>query len=355
MWFKNRTKLIAYIIMLTFLMVISLQVVIAQTNLLTCVYIEPKIEGDGGKYSIEFRNTDVVGLILPADAEVIIYGNIEMGSYKFRTEAETGSYKVTEELDTYTARALDASNNNIPSECPNVDPATTLATRPFDVLPSDLVIITQTGRGNYDLNTLLGVASFHFAPPLPGFQIVQLKGQFIEFSLPYLSEPITDFTAIANKTGVNLVSLRTIQTPDSPVEVIRYIEPAYDYRTFINTLAAPQDAIELLKRINAQIYPVSGRVSQYHQGDFIRLDMGNANPPDPRGLGQGTIVRSIPGAEASLYLASNPDGGVIDTLTCNSANQCQTVKITKIENGLLYVDDQIIKESWFVEPVPPQQ
>lgn len=112
-----------------------------------------------------------------------------------------------------------------------------------------------------------------------------------------------------------------------------------------------------MRQNNVNIYPRTGIVASYQPNFILRFRIALDAPTH---ISAGNTIRSIPGAEASLYLVENPGRGASNKLVCPSPNQCNQIDVARIENGRIFVQrsgqhEEYLLESWFVEPVPPQQ
>lgn len=245
-----------------------------------CVVVTPIGEQP---YVLEFRNTNIVGMIVPQQSTVIVFGNVDVATYGYTTDNSNGNYIFPSTTPSQTGNASIQSRALLSEEtmagCTTLT-SETLATRSVTINPLDAFVITRVGFANYNLNNLLGVVSFYFAPPAPAFQLIQMSDINLSVRFMSLVEEVTDYTIIANKP-IEVSNLFTIEVPSNSVEEVRYIQPTYIYDYFIYTLDDLNDVVTLMNDV-VRVYPNSGRESQYYQGDILSIDFLTTNPPEPR-------------------------------------------------------------------------
>lgn len=293
---------------------------------------------------LTFRNTDMFGLVIPKDAYATIYSENEFVTEveNITTSALSGGYQ----RDQFVARAASVSNNNL-QECSSYSEITTNlhSSVPLLISPERVIMVRKATVSNF--TAFLGVFSFHFQPFEPGradFQVIQMAGNSIELSLPFLSnlQQVADFLLVANKEF-------TLKFSDPNNINFGGGKTASDLSFLQGDLSSRSlNLISIMSGAFVKIHPGWGTLEYYTPGRFLRLEMtADAVVRDFR---EGVRITPIPGATEVNYYVPNNLTERFGTLKADTS-----VEVTRVdEKGQLYINvsnQEYIIDAWLTQPV----
>lgn len=300
-------------------------------------------------FLLQFRKTEVVGLVFTSDTRITIYTNsnspVFAEAYAISPDVSTGGYLLRGDtkIPIVTASTVDQNvyNNDFLVKYPNLDVDATsyFATRPLDILGRDEIVIIGKG-GGFSTDTVKGVVAFDFRNF--SFQIAQLRGRTVEFGIPSVIEPIS-YSLIANKEADITEITRLADGKE-----LEQTAKTYERQALLEILG--QEPVELFDRmriLNVRIFPFHGYSETYTPKRLFRIDM--VEQARLREFNVGDIVRPLEGASPGLIIAAG--GGVYDPPVLPAAGgTVQDVLptgelVVKRQGGEV---DEIV-EAWLVE------
>jgi hypothetical protein len=238
-------------------------------------------------YLLIFRNSTAFGLVLPVDANVIIYSTYQDDQGEFR-EVHSALYEITPDAATGGYRPGDflaqaTLNDGIPSAhlCGDAYLSYPLSTLPSSVpmpVSRDHAVLVQVGANDLLLEQeesesprFLGVFAFQFSPTdvsqfQARFQFIQLVGGIVDINLPFYTE-VVNYLLIANKN--TSVRRSYAEAPDD----FDSQSFANDRSNFIRGLR--EDGLDLwtiMTQDHIRIFPLQGIEQQFSPGGYIRLE-----------------------------------------------------------------------------------
>lgn len=353
---------------------------LAQNSASIFVCVSPE-DSAQPSYTMAFQRTTAFGLLLPENADVVIYSMAEFASslYTINTDANSGGYRTLERL------AIIHSGTVIPADIDCGDQfqeelgAANYSTIPIPVSVNHALLIElgeaevtdeieETGDAEEtiltDELTIRGVLALTFRPgnatePATwfNFQILQISevDPVIEFAVPSIL-PNTPFSVIANKTfsigqsqiGVNPPQFPPNLQPSNPRQFVQSdLQTIFDLNLF-----------NVMNEGSIRIYPESGVYGVYN-GAYFRLSIPTDIPQ--RVFTDEVMVRALEGTQAATVLMNRFEDNPlrIDIPFAEGTGSIQgetTADVVRIEEGtgqliVLEGSEEAIIQSWLVEPV----
>lgn len=367
-----------FIITALIILVSSISLAQNSTSLFVCVSPEDSTQTP---YTMAFQQTTAFGLLIPENADVVIYSTTEFTSslYTINTDANSGGYRTLERLATIDNGTVIPIDIECGNQFQEELIAATYSTIPIPVSANHALLIEldEVEETNLtDALTVRGVLAFTFrleniqeqeSTDWFSFQILQISevDPVIEFTVPSIP-PNTPFSVISNKTfGIGQSQIGVIPPafppnlqPSNPRQFVQD-----DLRNIFNL-----NLFSIMEEGAIRIYPESGAYGFYN-GAYFQLSIPTDIPV--REFNVGTEVRALSGAEALFVntdvLEDNPfliginfrersqttSGG---RLLQDPSIADNTLPVARVDlaTGQLIVQNsnqEAIIQSWLVEPV----
>jgi hypothetical protein len=334
------------------LVILSLlpQVSSAQQSPFIHVCIIPVVPQPSEPYLLTFRDTSLFGLVIPHEAEIIVFtdaASVSAALHNIAIDTQTGNYRPTQLLTMANTTAQTADSRCSPRFSETLTDKLT-STTPFPVSRDRALLVQLNNADRLQSPEFLGAFGIIFNTGenfSRSFQLIQLSQQdpAIQMRLPFVQQNTT-FTVVANKGfGMNqsFLDADTVFHPE-------YSAASRDFLKQQVTITAGLNLFEILQSASIRIYPHSGMYATY-LGGYIRLGVAPNKALREPAFSPGIFVKALEGTEAAFYRVEN---GIDKLGTLKAGTTAEVVRIE--DNGRLIVRNptdggEVVIESWLVE------